>query len=176
MTGLPGLFRLVASAVITGLVVAACAPRPEPDGEADGRPPADPAPGGEWSTEADVGQGILLKLAIDPRDPGAGEVLEFTLTARNTSGAELVLDFPNGQRFDFEVLNDGNSVWRWAADMFFPQMLGRERIAPGDEIVWSTSVESGFPPGRYRVRGTMTTISAETIELELDVGEGGSNR
>ena len=171
MSGLMGLLRVAGSAVITALVITACAPRPEPEAESEGgpadvaSPPLQEAP----MTEAEISPGVRMRLEVGSAGPLADRPIEFTLSVYNDTAEELVLDFPNGQRFDFEVSREGASVWKWATDMFFPQMLGRERIPAQDQIPWSVTHESGLPAGRYTVRGTLTTNAPATIELEFDV-------
>lgn len=176
MSGMVGLLRLAVSAVVTGLVVAACAPRPEPEVETeiDDTGDVSPEPQQTPSTQAEIREGVMLRLAADPDALVAGGAIDFSLTVTNNSDDELVLDFPDGQRFDFEVSEGGTPLWRWATDMFFPQMLGRERVPAGDSLVWSVTLGTGVPAGHYTARGTMTTNSPVTVELEFDVGEGES--
>ncbi|MFV1987304.1 MAG: BsuPI-related putative proteinase inhibitor [Gemmatimonadota bacterium] len=162
--------------LLTGLVIAACAPRPEPEAEAE-NPPEDVAspPTREGTvTESEISPGVRLRLEVGPAGLLADSPIEFTLTVINDSAEELVLDFPDGQRFDFEVSRDGGSVWRWADDMFFPQMLGRERIPAGGRTPWSVTREPGLSAGRYGVRATLTTNTPATVGLEFDVAEGES--
>ena len=83
--------------------------------------------------------------------------------------AEAVVDFPNGQRFDFEILRDGTSVWRWAKDMFFPQVLGRERIPPGDTLRWNQRYEDGLEPGAYTARAVLTANDPVTVQRAFAV-------
>ncbi|MDX1394938.1 MAG: BsuPI-related putative proteinase inhibitor [Gemmatimonadota bacterium] len=187
MSAFVGVLRLAASAVVTALFLAACAPRPEPDAEAEtpgsddtgsGRPGGETAAspvdgtGSSASDTLEISPGVSLRLAIDPATPTAGEPLEFVLVLRNGAAGELVIDFPDGQRFDFEVSTDGSLVWRWAADMFFPQVLGRERIAAGDEMTWTAGVSGGFPAGSYAVRATLTSNTPHEIVSSFEVVEG----
>ncbi len=125
-------------------------------------------------TESEISPGVFLRLEVGPAALRPDGPVEFTLTVQNDADDELVLDFPNGQRFDFDVSRAGASVWTWATDMFFPQMLGRERIPAGEQIPWSVTYESGLPAGRYTVRGTLTTNVPATIELEFEIAGGES--
>jgi hypothetical protein len=155
------------------MVIAACAPRPEPEvGSEDGPDDVASAPPQESTmTESEISPGVRLRLEVEPSAPLADRPIEFTLTVHNDTAEELVLDFPNGQRFDFEVTRQGAPVWRWATDMFFPQMLGRERIPGQERIPWSVTHESGLPAGRYTVRGTLTANAPTTIELAFEIAE-----
>ena len=158
-----GLVRLVGSAVVAALVIAACAPRPESESEIGAAPsPNDGATG--------VSGGLWLTLSHGPEGAAAGETIEFTIALANPNAEEAIVDFPDGQRFDFEVLRGDVSEWRWASDLFFAQMLGRERVAPGGSIEWSGRREGGLPAGSYLVRGTLTTSERPVAELAFTVG------
>lgn len=176
MSAIAALVRLAATAVVTALVIGACAPRPEPNGEADAEPDVDAAPAerpdaGEpqeaFSAVADLPGDLRLTLALVEVAPS--RPIEFTLELANGGADEAVVDFPDGQRFDLEVFDGETSVWRWASDLFFPMMLGRERIAPGESVEWSGRMEEGLPAGSYTVRGTLTTSARPTVEVAFTV-------
>lgn len=154
----------VAAAVALALVMA-CAPPPE-----GGSDPGAGGPAGVPATASiTTDTGLRVTLSAAPVRPGAP--LDLTLEVTNERTGEAVLDFPDGQRFDFEVLDDRETVWRWASDMFFPQVLGRERIPPGESIDWSARLEAGLPTGDYRIRGTLTTSPPVAVELPFAVPE-----
>ena len=173
MSGIASLFRIAASAVVTALLVAACAPKPEPDGEPEPAPNGDAPPTQEApGTQSEIGPSTTLRLELGSAST-AGEPIDFILTVLNEGAEELVIDFPDGQRFDFEVIGGGDRLWHWAADMFFTQMLGRERIGPGERRQWTATLESGLPAGTYTVRGTLTTNTRHALDLAFDVEGGG---
>ena len=101
---------------------------------------------------------------------GAVISIALTLTVHNDGESPVDIDFPSGQRYDFEVFAaDGASVWHWADDMFFTMMLGRETLAAGDSLRWTERIEDGLPSGAYRVVGTLTAMEPRTIEASLQV-------
>lgn len=110
-----------------------------------------------------------LRVTLSATAVEAGSPIEFTLSAANEASEEIVVDFPDGQRYDFEVLQDGTVVWRWAADMFFPQVLGRERVPPGESVEWTERLAGGLPAGDYRIRGTLTTSPPIRLDIPLTV-------
>ncbi|WP_419165617.1 BsuPI-related putative proteinase inhibitor [Candidatus Palauibacter sp.] len=115
-------------------------------------------------------QDLRLALSLGEAPPTAGTPIALELTATNDGEAPLVLDFPDGQRYDFEVFSEhGASVWRWAEGMFFAQMLGRETLEPGASLRWTARIESGLPAGVYRVVATLTTVAPHTVEGTLTV-------
>lgn len=156
-----------ASATAALALVMACARPPEGDAAPD---PGSGAAAGDPATASVAAEGDL-RVTVSAGPARAGAPIEFTLGAANTGASEAVIDFPDGQRYDFEVLDDATTVWRWAADMFFPQVLGRERVPPGESIEWSARLEEGLPAGEYVVRGTLTTSPPVEVELPFRVPE-----
>lgn len=131
------------------------------------------APAGPAGTEVSpprAAADLRLALSLPEEAPRAGTPLTLGLDAVNEGDAPLVLDFPDGQRYDFEVFaEDGTRVWRWSDGMFFIQVLGRETVAPGDSLRWSERIEGGLPAGAYRVVATLTTVAPDTAEGALTV-------
>lgn len=113
---------------------------------------------------------VRLSLSVEGGDPSAGEPIELVLVVTNDGETAVVLDFPNGQRYDFEIFAaDGSSVWHWGEEMFFTMMLGRETIAAGGALKWSERVEDGLPAGTYRAVGTLAAMDRIHVELTLTV-------
>lgn len=171
MNGLAGMLRLVGSALVAALIIAACAPRPEPDSEPEAEADGETSQNSQEAPRAEVsiGDAIMLRLEVATAAPQANAAIAFALTLVNESAEALVVDFPNGQRFDFEVLQQGQAVWQWAEDMFFPQMLGREQVESGDSLPWSVRLDDGLPAGNYTLRGTLTTNQRRVVELDFTV-------
>ncbi len=120
---------------------------------------------------------LRLALSTGDESPAAGAPIVLELSAANDGDAPLVLDFPDGQRFDFEVFSeDGAVVWHWAEGMFFAQMLGRERLESGAVLRWTERIEGGLPAGAYRVVATLTTVERRAVEASLTVLPQASER
>lgn len=151
--------RAVAPVVLlAGLAAFACAAA-----SADG--PAD-----ERSADDGSGQELRLSLTTGEEVPTAAMPVVLELTGTNDGQATLVLDFPDGQRYDFEVISeDGVVVWHWAEGRFFAQVLGRETLEPGASLRWTGRIEAGLPAGVYRVIATLTTVEPRTVEVTLTV-------
>lgn len=134
-------------------------------GSAHGPADADERPAGDGS-----GRELRLSLSTGAEAPTAATPVVLELTGTNDGQAALVLDFPDGQRFDFEVISeDGAVVWRWAEGRFFAQVLGRETLEPGASQHWTGRIEAGLPAGVYRVLATLTTVEPRTVEATLTV-------
>ena len=143
--------------LLTALAAFACAA-----GSADG--PAD-----ERSDDGS-GQELRLSLSAGEEAPTAAVPVVLELTGTNDGQSALVLDFPDGQRYDFEVISeDGVVVWHWAEGRFFAQVLGRETLEPGASLRWTGRIEAGLPAGVYRVIATLTTVEPHAIEATLTV-------
>ena len=113
---------------------------------------------------------LRLSLSTGEESPQAATPVVLELTGTNDGQTTLVLDFPDGQRYDFEVISeDGAVVWRWAEGRFFAQVLGRETLEPGASQRWTGRIEAGLPAGVYRVIATLTTVEPRAIEATLTV-------
>lgn len=154
--------NLLARAVTPAVLLPALAAFACAAGSADG--PAD-----ERSDDGS-GQELRLSLSAGEEVPTAAMPVVLELTGTNDSPATLVLDFPDGQRYDFEVISeDGVVVWHWAEGRFFAQVLGRETLEPGASLHWTGRIEAGLPAGVYRVVATLTTVEPRTVEATLTV-------
>lgn len=124
----------------------------------------------EGSAAGEPGRALRLSLSAGEKSPEAATPVVLELTGTNDGQTTLVLDFPDGQRYDFEVISeDGAVVWHWAAGRFFAQVLGRETLEPGASLRWTGRIEAGLPAGVYRVVATLTTVEPHAIEATLTV-------
>jgi hypothetical protein len=138
------------------LMLAACAlSTTQDDG---GERPEDPV-----EATARVG-GAVLTVEVSLHPARAGQPVEFVLTLR--AERPLTLEYPNGQRYDFEVRDSsGEVVWRWSDDRVFNMALGREQLREGGELVYR---ESWTPdsPGDYEVTGIITASNEDLSDTE----------
>lgn len=124
----------------------------------------------EGPEAGEPGRELRLSLSTGEESPEAATPVVLELTGTNDGQTTLVLDFPDGQRYDFEVISeDGAVVWHWAEGRFFAQVLGRERLEPGASLRWTGRIEAGLPAGVYRVIATLTTVEPHAIEATLTV-------
>ena len=92
-----------------------------------------------------------------------GEAIRFDLEARNLSNQVVTLNFPDGQIYDFVVLDASTSRirWRWSENMVFPQVPTQLLFEPGSSkaysVTWNGVLNDGtqLPPGNYRARGVL---------------------
>ena len=124
----------------------------------------------EGPAAREPGRELRLSLSTGEASPAAATPIVLELAGTNDGQAALVLDFPDGQRYDFEVISeDGAVVWHWAEGRFFAQVLGRETLEPGASLRWTGRIEAGLPAGVYRVIATLTTVEPHAIEATLTV-------
>jgi hypothetical protein len=102
-----------------------------------------------------------LTLATDKASYHAGEPIELILKLTNRSKQAIALEFSSSQRYDFEIADSsGTKVWQWSADRMFAQMLGTERLAPGESREYRERVSGSLAPGTYRVTGRITATDS----------------
>ena len=112
-----------------------------------------------------------LRLSLDVSvDTNADGPIDFELSLSNESAEPRIVDFPDGQRYDFAAFDaQGALVWQWSADMNFIMMLGREEIPAGETLVWTQRLEAGLPASAYRVVGTLTAMEPASVETTFEV-------
>ena len=121
------------------------------------------------------GNQIEIAVATDKESYTSGELIELQLDITNQTGAVATFEFSNGQRFDFLIQDEaGSSVWRWSADKVFIQVLGEERLAPGESLTYEVRFEGSLAAGTYTIVGMLV---ATNLPLEartrIEVGLGG---
>lgn len=111
----------------------------------------------------DIADALDLQIAVPDGVLDRGEPVRFDLVLRNHGDRTLTVPFRSGQRFDFEVLQEGRLVWNWARDRSFTQALTSMTLDPGESTRfsarWNMRDNNGrlVAPGRYLVRGILTT-------------------
>jgi hypothetical protein len=114
-----------------------------------------------------------LKLTLTTDKPAyrVGEPVELVLKVTNRAKQPKVLEFSSSQRYDFEIADSsGAKVWQWSADRMFAQMLGTERLAPGESREYRERFSGSLAPGTYRVTGRITATSSAaqgTVKLTV---------
>src|SRR5262245_24762695 len=162
--------RILASLLVAGALVYACGPRPRSsDATAASlhmpalqtislRRHSDPARSAVKSaSSAIIREAVKLDTRFDVFVDA--RAVRFTLEVRNTGKKHVEISFPNGQAYDFVVLDStGIEVWRWAEGRIFTQTVRNKGLSKGDAM----HVEEQWSPkgmiGRYiavaRLRST----------------------
>ena len=97
-----------------------------------------------------------------PRVKGSFDVnvekhsLRFALNLRNESKKNVELAFPNGQQYDFTVLDSaGREVMRWGTGRMFTQSVQNRQLDGGDTMRIEESMKAALPSGRYIAVATL---------------------
>lgn len=95
------------------------------------------------------------------------EQIAARLTLTNRSGSNLVLDFPSGQRYDFQVKDArGEVIYTWSATRLFPAVTGQEIVK--DELVWTETFSAGtLRPGQYTLEGRVANSDAKRYSASV---------
>ena len=103
---------------------------------------------------------VEISITTDKTDYAADEPIILRLEVTNGTDEPLVLEFSNGQRYDF-VMEDaeGGTAWRWSADKAFIQVLGEEHLAPGESLTYEERFEGSLAAGTYTVVGMLVTTN-----------------
>lgn len=84
--------------------------------------------------------------------------LLFQYQVKNDSGKEITLDFTSSQRFDYSIINsNGEEVFLFSSVSSFLQVIGKEVLAPGDQLSYDINVKDvQLSKGKYSLHAWMT--------------------
>lgn len=97
--------------------------------------------------------------------------LHFALNLTNASKKHVELSFPNGQQYDFTVLDSvGHEVYRWGAGRMFTQSVQNKLIAGENTMRIDERAEMTLPHGKYLAVATLRSSNfpmrqSSTFEL-----------
>lgn len=149
--------RLIIWILIAGALALACGPRSR---SAESATAADAS--GDSAAAADSGSALATSLAVTVQDG-----VRLVLSATNTSGSRMELDFPSGQLYDFAVLDSmGREVWRWSTGRMFTQALQNRFLAPGETLSFAERWDARTPAGRYTAVATLAS-SSQPVEKRV---------
>src|SRR2546430_14749471 len=82
--------------------------------------------------------------------------LHFALNLTNQSKKHVELAFPNGQQYDFAVLDSmGREVYRWGNGRMFTQSVQNKLIDGGKTMTIDERAETTLPHGKYVAVATL---------------------
>ncbi|HXT18502.1 MAG TPA: BsuPI-related putative proteinase inhibitor [Gemmatimonadaceae bacterium] len=94
-------------------------------------------------------------------------VVKLALDVRNTGGRHAEIDFPNGQAYDFVVVDSvGREVWRWSARRMFTQGVRNKQLGAGESTEYSETWGAA-KPGKYTAIATLRS-SNFPVEQRVD--------
>jgi len=91
--------------------------------------------------------------------------VRFALHLMNTGKKNLEVNFPNGQSYDFAVVDSlGREVWRWGRGRMFTQTLRNKFLDGGASFDVAERWSALPPPGRYTAIATLTSSNYPVVE------------
>jgi hypothetical protein len=131
--------RLVLSITAAGALAFACGPRPSSDLASAAFATALPlrsqlrvAPV-RGSRDRTAKEAAAIQSQFDVQVTPAG--VRFELHVANEGHKQIEIAFPNGQAYDFVVLDPvGREVWRWSRGRLFTQVIQDKLLGAGDDM------------------------------------------
>ena len=97
--------------------------------------------------------------------------LQFALDLTNDNKKHVELTFPNGQEYEFTVLDTaGREVYRWGASRMFTQSVQNRLLNGGDTMHISERTKMALPVGKYVAVATLRSSNfpiTQSSEFEL---------
>lgn len=132
----------------------------------------------ETPLEPRVPEGAEVALSTDKIDYEIGEQIKMTLTLQNTGDAAVVLDFNDGQIYDFAAkeLPSETEIWRWSADKAFTLAIWSMPLPPDSKVTYSEiwdqkdSKLRQVEPGLYQIEANLSSqpeIFAEPVQIRI---------
>jgi hypothetical protein len=82
--------------------------------------------------------------------------LHFALNLTNNGKRNVELEFPNGQQYDFAVLDSvGREVARWGTGRMFTQSVQNRQLDGGDTMRIEERLDTSLPRGKYVAVATL---------------------
>jgi hypothetical protein len=93
-----------------------------------------------------------------------GRDAQFALTIKNVGNRHAEVDFANGQRYDFVVIDSaGREVWHWSDGRMFTQSVQNKQLGSGETMrVSETWKKPPVAPGKYTVVATLKSSNYPT--------------
>jgi Intracellular proteinase inhibitor len=82
--------------------------------------------------------------------------LRFALNLTNNGHKNVELEFPNGQQYDFAVIDSvGREVARWGTGRMFTQSVQNRQLDGGDTMRIEETLPAALPRGKYIAVATL---------------------
>jgi hypothetical protein len=96
--------------------------------------------------------------------------LLFQYHVKNESGKEITLDFTSSQRFDYSIVNsNGEEVFLFSSVSSFLQVVGKEVLAPGDQLSYDINVKDvELSKGKYTLNAWMTPRTGKVYSSSIE--------
>ena len=90
----------------------------------------------------------------------SGNSVRMDLYVTNSTSADMPLEYPTAQRYDFEVQTpSGERLWRWSDGRMFAQVAGTEALGAGQTLQHGAAWDGGSRRGRYVAVARLTAAN-----------------
>lgn len=100
-----------------------------------------------------------------------GSTVRFTLDVTNDGSKDVELLFPDGQTYDFAVLDaSGHEVYRWGKGRMFTQSVQTKSLDGGETMQIAERASTSLPHGSYVAVATLRSTNfpvQERVPFEL---------
>jgi intracellular proteinase inhibitor BsuPI len=97
--------------------------------------------------------------------------VQFALEVKNVGRKHAEISFPNGQTYDFMVLDStGTEIWRWGVGRLFTQSVRNKALGKGSAMHVEESWSPASMTGRYTVVAILRSTNypvEQRVEFEL---------
>lgn len=115
---------------------------------------------------SEINQRLKAEVVIKSAAVQADGALNLTLTILNNTNKAITINHGNGQIFDFVFFDKaGNELYRWSKDRMFTMMLVTTKIAPGEEKVFSDSIDA---KAYASIKDKIATVKAYVVGTSND--------
>src|SRR4051812_7319257 len=151
-----------------GAVAFACGPRSHSEASLVTADLASPAP---HAVKRQKKQETVTKVTSKFAVRVESHALHFALDLTNASKKDVELDFPDGQTYEFTVLDSaGKEVYRWGDGRMFTQSVQNKMLDGGDTMHIAERAVAPLPQGSYVAVATLRSSNfpvQERVAFEL---------
>lgn len=159
--------RILILALCIGAIALACGPRAHNEAAAPAKTRANIVQTGS-TTHTRSMKAREQKPQITARLAVQAEHAEvrFALHVSNAGKKRVELTFPNGQRYDFVVVDSlGREMWRWGSGRMFTQAVRNTLLGAGETLdIQETWRNAPLPPGRYVAKAVLASENFPIVE------------
>ncbi len=109
---------------------------------------------------------VSVSAAAQLNDDGS---LTMALTIRNHTDQTVTIHHASGQKYDFRLFDaQGENLYTWSSDKMFAAVTGTTEIKPGEETVFSDTLDSGAYEAVKQAVSMQATIVGTSDDFSID--------
>jgi 5'-nucleotidase len=117
----------------------------------------------------DTVENLKYDFSVEPVDAKGARAYDFVLRVTNSGTDNKVLSFPNGQKYDFRVLDGDKVVWNYDYNRFFTVDAENVTLKPGEFLeykgkwIGKTNQRHAVDEKLYRFEAALDTSQPHTV-------------